>query len=89
MTNKPERLTNKNFSEKLSQMKTKYKMLYIGIFGGLMLLGFALLGWEIGIIGAMVVAAIAGFITIWLFNFVLSAKGNDIYYPQYVDKKSK
>lgn len=75
-------LSDKEFTQKIGKLKTPYKMLFLGLMAGFLLVGFALLNWEIGALEAGVVALIAYIPTRFIMSQIIKSKGQTIFYPQ-------
>jgi len=79
-------LTDKEFRNKYDRLKTPYKILYMLIMAGFMLVGFTLFDWQIGAIGAGIVAFLAYFPTRLIMNMVIKNKGESVFYPTKKEK---
>ena len=75
-------LSDKEFTQKIGKLKTPYKMLFLGLMTGFLLVGFALLNWEFGALEAGVVALIAYIPTRFIMSKIIKNKGEVVFYPQ-------
>jgi len=74
-------LMDKELSKKINKLKTPYKILYMVCIASFMLLGFALLDWQIGAIEAGIIGGLAYFPARFIMTQVIKNKGESIFYP--------